>query len=164
MPDILIRDLHPQIDRALVAECLTEAQDYYHLWLGHAPGAAELDNYFTSTPPNTDAAETRRLGLFLDGHLSGLAELAFGYPAPEDAFLGLMILAPRARSAGHGAAFHARVEALARARNCPRLYLGVLQANPRGKAFWHRMGYAETGITRTDAETGHFLYRLVKPL
>ena len=109
-------------------------------------------------------AETRRLGLFLDGRLSGLVELAFGYPAPEDAFLGLMILSPRTRSAGHGPAFHAHVEALARARNCPRLYLGVLQANPRGKAFWHRIGYAETGVTRTDAETGHFLYRLVKPL
>ncbi len=164
MPDILIRDLDPVQDRPRVSAFLQEAQDYYHLWLGHAPGEAEVDDYFTSVPPNCDPAETRRLGLVLDGRLSGLVELAFGYPAPEDAFLGLMILAPRARSAGHGPAFHAHVEALARARACPRLYLGVLQANPRGKAFWHRMGYVETGVTRLDAETGHLLYRLVKPL
>lgn len=164
MPDLLIRDLHPQTDRARVALCLTEAQDYYHLWLGHAPGEAEVEDYFTATPPHCDPSQTRRLGLFLDGQLSGLAELSFGYPAPEDAFLGLMILSPRARSQGHGPGFHAHVEALARARACPRLYLGVLQANPRGKAFWHRLGYAETGVTRTDAETGHVLYRLVKRL
>jgi GNAT superfamily N-acetyltransferase len=75
-----------------------------------------------------------------------------------------MILAPQARSAGQGAAFFAHVEGLARARACPNLYLAVLEANPRGRAFWDRMGFAATGTFRDDAETGHRIHRLVKPL
>jgi GNAT superfamily N-acetyltransferase len=164
MPALTIRALDPIADRPALAALLTEAQDYYHLWLGHAPGAAEVEDALTATPPGCDPAQSHRLGLYLDDRLSGVAELSFGYPAPEDAFLGLMILAPRARSAGHGAAFHDHVLTLARARGCPRIYLGVLDANPRGRAFWARMGYTPTGVTRQDAETGHLLHRLVRPL
>lgn len=162
MPDVTrsFRNLDPQADRAALAQMLMQARDYYDLWLGHPPGEAEVEDALSSTPPGCDPAQSHRLGLFLDGVLSGVAELSFGYPTAEDAFLGLMILAPGARGAGHGEAFHDLVLRLARQRGCRRIYLGVLQANPRGKAFWHRMGYAETGVTRVDEETGHFLYRL----
>lgn len=162
--DSLIRTLDPGSDRAAVAELLAEAQDYYHLWRGHAPGAAEVEEVFTAGPPGCDAALSHRLGLFVGGKLSGVAELSFGYPAPQDAYLGLMILAPRARSLGLGAAFFAHAEALARARACPRLYLAVLEANPRGRAFWERQGLTATGNFRDDAETGHRIHRLVKTL
>jgi GNAT superfamily N-acetyltransferase len=164
MPDLTLRALDPALDRPALAVLLTEAQDYYLLWLGHPPGEAEVTDVLTSTPPGCDPAISHRLGLFLDERLSGAAELSFGYPAPEDAFLGLMILAPRARSAGHGAAFHDHVMTLAQSRGCPRIYLGVLEANTRGRAFWQRQGYHETGVTRLDAETGHLLHRLVRPL
>lgn len=163
MPQRLIRDLDPVQDRAAVAAFLDEAQDYYHLWLHRGPGAAELDDIFTSVPPGCDPARTWRPGLYLDGRLSGVAELSFGYPTAEDAFLGLMILAPHARGAGHGEWFHTQVLDRARAAGCPRIYLGVLDQNPRGWAFWRRMGYVETGITRFDAETQHLLHRLVRP-
>ena len=164
MPDLTIRALEPTLERAALGALLTEAQDYYLLWLGHPLGDAEVTDALTGTPPGCDPAQSWRLGLFLDGRLSGVAELSFGYPAPEDAFLGLMILAPRARSGGHGAAFHDHILTLARAKACPRIYLGVLDANTRGWAFWSRQGYAETGVTRLDAETGHLLHRLVRQL
>lgn len=162
MQGLTFRALDPIADRPALAAMLTEAQDYYLLWLGHPPGEAEVTDALTSTPPGCDPALSHRLGLFLDERLSGVAELSFGYPGPEDAFLGLMILAPRARSGGHGAAFHDHILTLARARGCPRIYLGVLDANRRGWAFWTRQGYAETGVTRMDAETGHLLHRLVR--
>jgi RimJ/RimL family protein N-acetyltransferase len=166
MPDVTrsFRTLDPQTDRAALARMLIEARDYYDLWLGHAPEEAEVEEALTSTPPGCDPAQSYRLGLFLDGVLSGVAELSFGYPTAEDAFLGLMILAPRASGAGHGAAFHDLALRLARQRGCPRIYLGVLDANRRGWAFWRREGYGETGVTRNDAETGHLLHRLVRPL
>lgn len=164
MSDRLIHRLDPVQDRAAVAEMLREARDYYQLWLGHDPGPAEVDAVFTAGPPGCDAALSHRLGLFLADRLSGVAELSFGYPGPQDAYLGLMILAPRARSAGHGAAFFAHVEAEARASACPQICLAVLEANPRGRAFWERMGFAATGIFRDDTETGHRIHRLAKPL
>lgn len=164
MPRLTIRPLDPEADRPALAALLTEAQDYYQLWLGHPPGEPEVTDALTATPPGCDPALSWRLGLFLDGQLSGVSELSFGYPTAEDAYLGLMILAPSARSGGHGATFHAHILTLARAKGCPRIYLGVLDANARGWAFWKRQGYTETGITRLDAETGHLLHRLVRPI
>jgi GNAT superfamily N-acetyltransferase len=162
MPIRLIRPLDPVADRTTVAQLLLDAQDYYHLWLGHAPGPEQVEEVFTSGPPGCDPARSHRLGLYLDGNLSGVAELSFGFPAPEDAYLGLMILAPWARNQGHGAAFTAHVETLA--RPAPKLYLAVLEANPKGRAFWEAQGFTPTGISRHDPETGHTIHRLVKPL
>ncbi|MDO9640186.1 MAG: GNAT family N-acetyltransferase [Pseudotabrizicola sp.] len=160
----MIRALDARRDRAAVAGLLTRAQDYYQLWKGHAPGAAEVEEVFTSTPPGCDPAASHRLGLFLDDQLAGVAELSFGFPEPEDAYLGLMILDPAVRSQGHGATFLTAIETRARAAHAPRLCLAVLEANPRGAAFWARMGFAPTGVSRLDADTGHSIHRLVKPL
>lgn len=162
MPPRLIRPLDPVLDRAAVALLLEEAQDYYHLWLGRAPGHEQVEEVFTSSPPGCDPARSHRLGLYLDGTLSGVAELSFGFPQPQDAYLGLMILSPAARGQGQGAAFAAHIETLA--RPAPHLYLAVLQANPKGRTFWERQGFTPTGVSRHDAETGHTIHRLVKPL
>lgn len=162
MPERLIRPLDPVQDRSAVAALMLQAADYYQLWLGHDPGPAQVDEVFTACPPNCDPARSHRLGLFLDNTLAGVAELSFGFPLPEDAYLGLMILAPSARGQGHGSAFCAHVATLA--RPSPRLYLGVLEANARGRAFWERHGFGPTGVSRFDDETGHTLHRLVKTL
>lgn len=161
-----IRDLDPETDRMMVQSFLTEAQDYYHLWKGRAPETEEVDDIFTGAPPNCDPTQSHRLGLYLDNRLSGIAELAFGWPEAGDAYLGLMILAPRARSSGKGAAFLAHVEALARARDCPTLFLAVLEKNSGGRAFWEKMGFTPTGVMRETNENGlhHRIYRLKKPL
>ena len=160
-----IRELDPRKDRAAVESLLTEAQDYYHLWKGRAPEDEEVDDFLAGGPPNFEVERSHRLGLYLDGRLSGLAELSFGFPEPGNAYLGLMILAPRARSSGNGQAFLAHVETLARAGKSPMLYLAVLEKNHRGRAFWERMGFQPTGITRDVVENGipHRVYRLVKP-
>lgn len=62
---------------------------------------------------------------------------------------------------GAGVVFLAEVARLAEA---PVLYLAVLEANPRGRTFWQRMGFRATGKTGRDAETGHVLHRLMKAL
>ena len=162
MPEPLIRPLDPVTDRDAVTALLQEAQDYYHLWLGHAPGADQVEEVFSAAPPGCDPGTSHRLGLCLDGILSGVAELSFGFPAPQDAYLGLMILAPKARNKGHGASFTAHIESLA--RPAAHLYLAVLEANPKGRAFWEAEGFTPTGISRHDPDTGHTIHRLVKPL
>ena len=164
MSDLIIRALHPVMDRPALTDLLTEAADYYRLWLGRPPSEDEVTDALTAAPPGCDPAQSHRLGLHMNARLSGVAELSFGYPAAGDAFLGLMIVAPHARSAGNGATFHSHILTLARGRGCPRIYLGVLDANPRGWAFWERQGYARTGITRVDGKTGHLLHRLVRPV
>ena len=161
-----VRSLDPTADRGLVSAVLAEAQDYYLLWKGRAPGPEETDGFFTDCPPGCDPAASCRLGLFDEGRLAGVAELSFGFPAPQDAYLGLMILAPWARGRGLGAGFLAHIEGLARSAGSSVLYLAVLEANPRGRAFWERSGFAATGLSRTDDSHArpHRIHRLAKPL
>ena len=93
-----------------------------------------------------------------------MAELSYGFPDPSDAYLGLMLLGPWAQGAGHGHAFLAHAESLARKRHAARLFQAVLDANPRGKAFWSREGFTPTGKRGQDKITGHWLERLGKTL
>lgn len=160
----MIRPLDPGTDLPLVAAFYSEAADYWLLADRKAPDAAKAQAFFTDGPPGCDPALSHRLGLFAEGRLSGVAELSFGFPAPGDAYLGLMLLAPYLRGAGHGAGFLAHVETLARARPATHLFLAVLDANPRGRTFWHRHGFIATGHSGVDVATGHRLHRLVKPL
>jgi len=158
----MIRPLFHATDRPAVAGFLLEAADYWLLADGVPPGPQAADEFFTDCPPGCDPAASHRLGLFREGRLSGLAELSFGFPTPGDAYLGLMILAPRVRGQGHGARLLTHVESLAREAKAPILYLGVLDANPRGRAFWERHGFTPTGITRQDDR--NLTHRLAKPL
>ena len=162
----MIRALHPDTDLAAVAAFLAEAADYWIMAEGTAPGPDAAAEFFTDGPPGRDPAQSHHLGLFHEGRLSGLAELSFGFPEPGDAYLGLMILAPRLRSLGLGPGLLAHVETLARAAAAPQLYLAVLEANTRGRAFWDRHGFRPTGLSRVDNDHGlnHTIHRLVKPL
>lgn len=158
-----IRELFPH-EVPLVAAFYRDAPDYWLL----AEGAIELDRkaveFFTDAPPNCDPTQGHRLGLFLEDRLSGVAELSFGFPEPKDAYLGLMLLGPWAQGRGHGRALLAQVETLARIREATTLCLAVLDANPRGRAFWEREGFTATGLSRLDADTGHRIERLMKRL
>jgi GNAT superfamily N-acetyltransferase len=140
----VIRPLHPVADRATVAQLFADAADYITLERGEAasPAVTRTDEFFTDGPPGTDPAASLRLGLVgPSGRLLGLADLSFGYPSRGDAYLGLIILAPAARSGGLGQHFMAHIECAARARGAGHLYLAVLDANQRGRAFWRREGF-----------------------
>lgn len=163
-PSRTIRRLEAPDDQPVVAAFYRAAPDYWLLAEGACHPDRQAAEFFTDAPPGCDPAASHRLGLFLDGRLSGVAELSFGFPEPGNGFLGLMLLGPWAQNAGHGQALLAEVQTRARAAGCPALYLAVLEGNPRGRAFWEREGFRPTGLSRTDAATGHVLYRLVKPL
>ncbi|WPY94764.1 GNAT family N-acetyltransferase [Limimaricola variabilis] len=150
-----------------VAAFYTQAPDYWVLAEGGRPDPYEkAEEFFTAGAPGCDIDRSRFLGLFLGGHLSGLAELHHGFPKDDDAYLGLMILGPWAQGVGYGTAFLSEIEGLARSDGATKLYVGVLEANPRGRAFWQREGFSATGVTKEDNAhgLGHVLHRLVKPL
>lgn len=162
---MLIRSLDPKTDRSLVAAFFLAASDYIQLERGAPPDAAVTDDYFADAPPGCDPAASFRLGLF-DPDLIGLAELSFGYPAPEDAYIGLLMIVPSSRGSGAGARLLHQLQARARARACPRIHLGVLDANPRGRAFWEREGFALSVPNRpvTIGQKTQIAHRLTKRL
>lgn len=138
---MMIRPLDPSIDRALVDAFFQEASDYIAIERDEGPGPEVTDEFFTDAPPGCDPAASLRLGLFDGTRLIALAEVGFGYPERDDAFIGLMIVSPAARGTGAGPRLLAHIEAKARARACKALYLAVLEANPRGRVFWEREGF-----------------------
>lgn len=158
------RKLDPRRDLAKVADFYDEAGDYWLLADRHAHDLQKARAFFTDAPPGCDPAASQRLGLFVAGELAGVAELSFGFPEAGDAYLGLMLLAPRLRGSGHGRLFLQEIETRARAHGCHVLFLAVLEENPRGRAFWQREGFAPTGLSRHDAGTGHLIHRLAKRL
>jgi GNAT superfamily N-acetyltransferase len=158
-----IRELLPS-ETALVAQFYREAPDYWLLAEGRLHAEHQAAEFFTDAPPNCNPAESDRLGLFINHRLSGVAEVSYGFPEGNDAYLGLMLLGPWAQGAGHGRTFLAHAESIARKRHAARLCLAVLDVNPRGRAFWLREGFALTGLRAQDKTTGHWLERLVKPL
>ena len=158
----LIRPLDPIRDLDAVEDLYARAADYWILADRRPPDRQKAAEVFTDPPPNCDPSASHRLGLFQAGMLVGVAELSFGFPAAQDAYLGLMLLDAGRRSQGLGAVLLAEVQT--RAAPAPHLYLAVLQANPRGRAFWERHGFTDTGLSRHDPDTGHTLHRMVKPL
>jgi GNAT superfamily N-acetyltransferase len=158
-----IRELFPS-ETALVAQFYREAPDYWLLAEGRCDPEAKAQDFFTDAPPNCDPTTSDRLGLFVNQRLSGVAEVSYGFPDPNDAYLGLMMLGPWAQGAGHGRSFLTHAETLARKRHAARLYLAVLDVNPRGRAFWEREGFKPTGKRGQDKITGHWVERMVKPL
>lgn len=158
----MIRPLDPSSDLERIVTFYSEAPDYWLMADGCAPGRQKAMTFFTDGPPGCDADASYRLGLFLGGRLSGLAELSFGFPEAGDAYLGFMMLGPWARGFGHGRVFLSHVEKLALGAQASQLFLAVLEANPRGRAFWEREGFVATGVS--GVSEGHALHRLVKSL
>lgn len=160
---MLIRDLDPVADLSKVYDFYQSAPDYWLLADGTAPGLAKARTFFADCPPGCDPARSRRLGLFLDDRLSGLAELSFGFPTPADVYLGFLMLGTWARGAGLGVTFLAHLEGIARKAGHKALYLAVIDKNAGGCRFWLREGFRHTGVTGRNAQ-GHGLSRMVKHL
>lgn len=160
----LIRPLDPARDLDAVQALYAQASAFWQMSDRKPPDRAKAAAFFVDTPPGCDPAASARLGLFKHDLLQGVAELAFGFPKSNSAYLGLMVFAETARGRGHGSALLARIERLAREKGCPELFLAVLEENTAGRAFWERRGFQPTGTSRHDTETGHILHRMVKAL
>ncbi|MDP3263113.1 MAG: GNAT family N-acetyltransferase [Tabrizicola sp.] len=161
----MIRPL-TRADDAAVLALLHASADYIRLERDEAPGDALVEEFFTDAPPGLSADDGYRAGLFDGTDLLALAEMSFGYPQPGDSYLGLMMVRGTARGNGAGVQMLRHLEGVARARGARQLFLAVLDANPRGRAFWHREGFRDTGFAgqvtlgcKTQA-----VQRLVKPL
>lgn len=162
----MIRELDPVTDLAAVEALFRAAADYVDLETGLPVDGTQARDFFTDAPPGVDPATSLRLGLFDSDTLVGKVDAAFGYPGPQDAYIGLMIFDPAARGLGHGARLLREVEIRARQRGATRLLIAALEANVKGRAFWQREGFVlEQVFTNRDYGTRqHSVHRMTKSL
>lgn len=138
---LTVHPLDPDADRAAVLDLFRRSADYVRLERGEEPSPALAAEFFTDAVPGQTADTTVKPGLCDasgPGHLLGISRMGFGYPEPGDAFLGLLQIDEAEGGKGLGRLLQAHAETLARARGARRLYVAVLDANPRGRAFWER--------------------------
>jgi len=162
-----IRLLSRQDDLAAVRDFILKAADYWALEQGKPPRASAAEDFFAEGPPGRDLSTTRKLGLFgPDGTLGALADVAYGYPEAEDAYLGLLVLKPDLRSKGLGKQIFAHLLAEARAAGARRMLLAVLDENPRARVFWEREGFQRVA-TLPGFQLGqkrHVVHRMARPI
>ncbi|PKR88850.1 GNAT family N-acetyltransferase [Pleomorphomonas diazotrophica] len=162
---IVLAPLHPESDLRAVEAVYRRASDYLALESGLTPDAAARA-FFEERPPTGDDAPLK-FGVADDtGGLVAIGDLAFGYPEPTDACLGLLLLVPTVRGEGLGQAILGEVKRLASARGALRLLLGVLDANERARAFWERQGFKlnRTSGPHAFGKRHHLVHRLELPL
>lgn len=160
----LIRTLDPVSDLNAVKTLFDRATEFWVMTDRKPPDRQKAEEFFTDGPPGCHPALSHRLGFFEQDRLIGASELSFGFPNPEDGYLGLMLFEPEERGKGLGPVFLAEMEKLARTRGCPRLLLAVLAENTAGWRFWLAQGFAPTGLSRFDDATGHHVHRFSKAL
>jgi ribosomal protein S18 acetylase RimI-like enzyme len=112
------------------------------------PLVSLLGAAFPDPAPHNDPRESIRRKLFvgrellLVGHAEGrLVATAMGGWDGHRGWLYQVAVAEDARGRGHGRAIVEALEALLRARGCPKLNLQVLANNPSAVGFWRRLGY-----------------------
>lgn len=137
-----IRALIQHSDAPAVYDLYEGAADYVALERGMESNALIVEEFFNDCPPGADREMSQKLGLFVsDDCLVAIADLAFGYPFADDAYIGLMLFDKDYRGRGLGRLFLDHIVELSRARGAPRLLLAVLDENVRGRAFWEREGF-----------------------
>jgi GNAT superfamily N-acetyltransferase len=162
---VVLAALHPTDDFDAVEVVYREAADYRLLESGLTPEVAARA-FLEDRPPTGDEAPLKFGVLGNAGDLVAIGDLAFDFPERGDAYLGLLLLVPRARGQGLGPAIVDEMKRLARARGATRLLLGVLDDNERARVFWERQGFrwVKTSGPQVFGERQHVVHRLELPL
>jgi diamine N-acetyltransferase len=128
-------------------QCVLEAApDYFRSVTGSAPGAAAAPSTFTALPPGKQYEDKFVWGLYESDAMIGCADVIRGYPTPEKAVIGLLLLVEARQRNGLGRAFATLVEeAVGAWPAIERLRIGVVKSNRGALAFWRKLGYREAG-------------------
>lgn len=161
-----IATLDPARDRARTQAMFERAADYIRLETGLPPDGGEAARFFAEGPPGADLARSRKFGQEAGAALISLADLAFGFPEADDAFIGLLLVDPACRGRGLGRQMLDHLARTAREAGARRLLVAVLEANPAGRRFWEREGFrlARTAPPRRYGDRIHVAHRLARPL
>ena len=139
-------------EMAALQAVLEAAPRYYQAVTGGPPGPAEAQSTFTALPPGRSYADKRVYGLYAGNAVIGVADVVRGWNAPHKAIIGLLLLAEPWQRRGIGRAFAALVEqAIGAWPEIATVRIAVAASNPGALAFWHRLGFRETGEVRPAA-------------
>lgn len=127
-------------------EVLQGAEDYSMSISGARPTRQDACDVFQSIPHGVPRANKHVVGICLGSRMVGVADVIQGYPTPDHAYIGLLLLSLPFRNKGLGSGSLCRIEQMAREWCCKRLRLSVVEANGSAASFWLRCGFVDTGV------------------
>ncbi|TCK63115.1 GNAT family N-acetyltransferase [Curtobacterium sp. PhB136] len=144
-----VRDLQPD-DVDALQELLESFPAYAERITGYPPGPADALSALISVPPGFDPAGKRSIGLWDDEELVAFADVLLGYPDPETAYIGLLIVHGAHQGKGLGRRLHdAVLDRVRQETGASRIRLGIVERNADWAApFWTTLGYEPTGETK----------------
>lgn len=135
-------------DAGLIQEILDAAPTYLMNVEGVTSDPRGGVDTLTALPPNCDAAQKYVFILMNAEQRIGVADLIKGYPDPETAFLGLLLLREDSQQKGLGRTFYEMIEKLVvEDLGLRQIRLGVVDSNPVAP-FWQKMGFQMTDIAK----------------
>lgn len=132
----------PEAFRALQA-VHDAAPAYSQVVFGRLPDGTEAGETFTSTPPGFPLDQKFVLGIYLEDELIGAAELLKGYPEPDIAYIGLLLVKESHQKHGLGSLALAHITELACQWGCTAIRIAVIASNGEALGFWLRHGFCE---------------------
>lgn len=156
-----------QVHLPAICDLFDACAPFFRLIHGDTPHQ-EAANLLTDLPPGKGLDDKLVLGVFSaqpPGALLGVIELVRGYPGPQDWCLGLLLIHPRHRGQGLGAAICRSLQAWVRAAGGRTLRIVVQAQNPDALRFWQRQGYQVQARKDQQAAAGtNATYHLVLAL
>lgn len=116
---------------------------------GGPPTSTSAQSLFSALPPDKNYEDKFVLGLYLDPHMVGCADIIRGYPQPDTAMIGCPLLSEKHQHQGLGKSSLALTEKLC--LSWPEIHkarIGVVTDNAIVLPFWKKMGFMDTGIRR----------------
>jgi ribosomal protein S18 acetylase RimI-like enzyme len=163
-----------EIDRPALAAFCQKSPEYDLFLTGEMPQAtAWVEDFLTDLPP-TGFNWTTTHKLIARSHqdpdiIAAVMDVTEDMIAPSVGHIGLFQVATALHGTGVAHALYQGLEDWLASRGMDVLRLGVLEGNPRGKAFWEHHGFQKTRERSGTAPTGkthqsHVMYKPLKPL
>ncbi|GGP20488.1 GNAT family N-acetyltransferase [Silvimonas iriomotensis] len=144
---------HHAADVAALQAILEAAPGYALLVQGQLPQREAAAEDLAALPPGI-GHDDKFVWLLLHGDQAvGAIDLIRGYPQPDCAWLGLLLLIESHQRQGLGAAALALVLAEAHRWGCTEMRLGVVACNVVALRFWQQHGFAEIERKQVDGYT-----------
>ena len=125
---------------------LEAAQAYAQRVTGSPPGRADAQSTYTILPEGKSYEDKFVFGVYLKSEMVGCVDLLRGYPEPQVAFLGLLLIAEPFQHRGIGRAAYRLAEEYIRAWSaCSTVRAAVIRTNEAVLPFWLKLGLVPTG-------------------
>lgn len=130
-------------------QLILDSAEYYYMKVEGVPKMEDnAKAIFESLPPNCTYDDKFVFFIELNNGRIGLADLVFGYPEKEIAFIGLLLLDQKFHGQGLGRRSYQLIEEFTKSRGAKFIQLGVNDTNEVGMRFWPKLGFKINGRSR----------------